>query len=121
MAQRASFGFVGIAVEFSSPFLYESSVPYLEDSIKPGLIAALRPRICVGSSETLAVQITTSPRCKQVLRLMWPEYILQIPLHRVVCLDCPGCANSFSLISADLVPVCEGGEGYAPVTVNQLS
>jgi hypothetical protein len=90
--------------------------------MKPVLIAAtLRPRICVGSSETLAVQITQYPRCKQALRLIWPEYILQIPLHRVVSLDCPGCANSFSLIAADLVSVCEGGEGYVPAVVNQLS
>lgn len=83
--------------------------------------AALRPRICVGSSETLAVQIAQCPRCKQTLRLMWPGYILQIPLHRVVYLDCPGCSNSFSLIATDLVPVCEGGEGYVPAVVNQLS
>ncbi len=89
--------------------------------MKPVLKAALRPRICVGSSETLAVQIIACPRCKQTLRLMWPEYILQIPLHRLVYLDCPSCANSFSLIAADLVPVCDGGEQYIPATVNQLS
>ena len=83
--------------------------------------ATLRPRICVGSSETLAVQITTCPRCKQTLRLMWPDYVLQIPLHRVVSLDCPVCAKSFSLVAADLVPVCDGGEGYVPAAVNQLS
>ncbi|HSY99646.1 MAG TPA: hypothetical protein VK788_09125 [Terriglobales bacterium] len=90
--------------------------------MKPVMMgAALRPRICVGSSETLAVQITACPRCKQTLRLMWPEYILQIPLHRVVYLECPACANSFSLIAADLVPVCDGGEGYVPAVVNHLS
>ena len=89
--------------------------------MKPVLNAALRPRICVGNSETLAIQITACPRCEQILRLMWPEYILQIPLHRVVCLNCPGCAKSFSLIAADLVPVCDGGEGYVPAMVNQLS
>ena len=90
--------------------------------MKPVLMGlALRPRICVGSSETLAVQTTACPRCKQALRLMWPEYILQIPLHRVVYVDCPGCANSFSLIAADLVPVCEGAEGYVSAVVNQLS
>jgi hypothetical protein len=89
--------------------------------MKPVLKVALRPRICVGSSETLAVQITACPRCKQTLRLMWPEYVLQIPLHRVVSLDCPGCANSFSLIAADLVPVWDGAEGYVPAVVNQLS
>jgi C4-type Zn-finger protein len=89
--------------------------------MKPVLTAALRPRICVGRSETLAVQTTACPRCQQTIQLMWPEYILQIPLHRVVSLDCPVCANSFSLIAADLVPVCEGGEGYVPGVVNQLS
>jgi hypothetical protein len=89
--------------------------------MKPVLKAASRPRISVGSSETLAVQITQCPRCKQKLRLMWPEYVLQIPLHRVVSLECPGCANSFSLIAADLVPVCDDGEECAPAVVNQLS
>ena len=89
--------------------------------MKPVLMAALRPRICVGSSETLAVQTTPCPRCKQALRLMWPEYILQIPLHRVIHLDCPWCATSFSLIAIDLVPVLEGAEEYAPAVVNQMS
>jgi hypothetical protein len=103
------------------PNLYESSVSYLEDSMKPLLIGALRPRICAGNSETLAVQVTTRPRCNRKLRLMWPEYILQIPLHRVVSLDCPGCANSFSLIAADLVPVLDGAERYTPAVVNHLS
>lgn len=90
--------------------------------MKPVLMGlALRPRICVGSSETLAVQTTACPRCKETLRLMWPDYVLQIPLHRVVCLDCPSCANSISLIAADLVPVLEGAEEYVPAVVNQVS
>jgi hypothetical protein len=90
--------------------------------MKPVMMGAtLRPRICVGSSETLTVQTATCPRCNQKLRLMWPEYILEIPLHRVVSLDCPGCANSFSLIAADLVPVLDGAERYTPAVVNHLS
>lgn len=90
--------------------------------MKPVLMGlALRARICVGSSETLAVQITSCPRCKQTLRLMWPEYILHIPLHRVIHLNCPCCAASFSLIAIDLVPVFDGAEGHAPAVVTQLS
>jgi hypothetical protein len=90
--------------------------------MKPVLMGpALRPRICVGSSETLAVQIAACPRCKQTLRLMWPDYILQIPAHRVVHVDCPRCATSFSLIAIDLVPVCDGAEGHTPAVVNQVS
>ena len=90
--------------------------------MKPVLMGlALRPRICVGSSETLAVQTTACPRCKQTLRLMWPEYILQIPAHRVIHVDCPCCAMSFSLIAIDLVPILDGAEGHAPAVVNQLS
>lgn len=34
---------------------------------------------------------------------MWPEYVLHIPLHRVIWLDCPACSNSFSLIAAGLL------------------
>jgi hypothetical protein len=52
---------------------------------------------------------------------MWPEYVLQIPLHRIVWLDCPLCSISFSILAMDLVPVCDGGEQYVPATVNQLS
>jgi hypothetical protein len=89
--------------------------------MKSVLKAALRPRICVGGSETLAVQIAQCPRCKQTLRLMWPEYILQIPLHRVVSLECTGCAKSFSLIAVDLVPVLDGAEQYTPAVVNHVS
>jgi hypothetical protein len=51
---------------------------------------------------------------------MWPEYFLHIPLHLIVYLNCLGCASSFSLIAADLVLVCDGGEGYVPAVVNQL-
>ena len=89
--------------------------------MKPVLMAALRPRICVGSSETLAVQTTACPQCKLALRLMWPEYILQIPAHRVIHLDCPWCATSFSLIAIDLTPVVNGELRYAATVVNQLS
>ena len=90
--------------------------------MKPVLMGlALRPRICVGSSETLAVQTTVCPRCKQTLRLMWPDYILQIPAHRVIHVNCPCCATSLSLIAIDLVPIFDGAEEYAPAVVNQVS
>ena len=88
--------------------------------MKP-VLTVLRSRIRVGGSETLSAQTCQCPRCKQTFCLMWPEYILQIPLHRVVTLDCPGCANSFSLIATDLIPVCDDREQYVPATVNQLS
>jgi len=88
--------------------------------MKP-FLTVLRSRIRVGSSETLAAQTTQCPRCSQELCLMWPEYVLQIPLHRVVWLDCPGCAISFSLIAIDLVPVLDGEERYAAAVVSQLS
>jgi hypothetical protein len=85
------------------------------------MMGVLRPRICVGSSETLAVQIAVCPNCNEKLRLMWPGFVLQIPSHRVVYLDCPLCKHSFSLLAFDLVPLNEGGEQYAAAEVRQLS
>jgi hypothetical protein len=85
------------------------------------ILTVLRSRIRVGSSETLSAQTCQCPRCNQTICLMWPEYVLHIPLHRVIWLDCPGCAISFSVLAMDLVPVLDGGEGYAPAVVNQLS
>jgi hypothetical protein len=52
-----SLNHFGLTVEFCSPNLYESSVSYLEDSMKPVLLAVLRSRVRVGSSETFAAQI----------------------------------------------------------------
>jgi hypothetical protein len=88
--------------------------------MKP-VLTVLRSRIHVGSSETLSAQTCQCPRCKQTLCLMWPEYVLHIPLHRVVCLDCPGCALSFSLLAADLSPTPEAESLFLHADVNLLS
>jgi len=88
--------------------------------MKP-VLTVLRSRIRVGSSETLSAQTCQCPRCDRKLCLMWPEYVLQIPLHRVIWLDCPGCAISFSLVAMDLVPVSDGESRFNHATVNQLS
>ena len=88
--------------------------------MKP-LLTVLRSRIRVGSSETLAAQTVLCPRCRQKLCLMWPEYILHIPLHRVVWLDCSGCAISFSVLAIDLVPAADAESRFPNAVVNQLS
>ena len=89
---------------------------------KPVLTGApLRPRICVGSSETLAVQVAICPGCREKLRLMWPGWVLQIPVHRVIYLDCPLCRHSFTLLAIDLISLSEGGEQYAAAEVRHLS
>ena len=81
----------------------------------------LRSRIRVGSSETLSAQTCQCPRCDRTLCLMWPEYVLHIPLHRVVSLDCPGCAISFSLLAVELAPVSDGESRFPHAVVNHLS
>jgi hypothetical protein len=88
--------------------------------MKP-VLTVLRSRIRVGSSETFTTQIAQCPRCGRTLCLMWPEYVLHIPLHRVIWLDCPGCAISFSVLAMDLVPVLEGESRFCHATVNHLS
>lgn len=88
--------------------------------MKP-VLTVLRSRIRVGSSETLSAQTCQCPRCDQTLCLMWPEYVLHIPLHRVVTLDCPSCTVSFSLLAADLVPVSDGESRFSHAVVNHLS
>jgi hypothetical protein len=88
--------------------------------MKP-VLTVRRSRIRVGSSETFAAQIAQCPQCKQKLSLMWPEHVLHVPLHRVIDVDCPACAISFSLIAIDLVPVLDGEERYAAAVVNLLS
>jgi len=60
-------------------------------------------------------------RAQNGAQLIWPDYILQIPAHRVIHVNCPCFATSFSLIAIDLVPVLDGAEGHAPAVVNQLS
>ena len=89
--------------------------------MKPVLVAVLRSRVRVGNSETFAAQIAQCPQCKQGLSLLWPEHVLHVPLHRVIDVDCPGCAISFSLIAIDLVPVPNGEERYAAAVVSQLN
>jgi hypothetical protein len=88
--------------------------------MKP-VLTVLRSRICVGSSETLAAQTAQCPRCNQTLCFMWPEYVLHIPLHRVVHVDCPSCAFSFSLIAIDLISIGESWEDHVAAVVSQLS
>lgn len=88
--------------------------------MKP-VLTVLRSRIRVGNSETLAAQTSECPRCSKKLCLMWPEHVLQIPLHRVVWLDCPGCAVSFSVLAPDLVPVANAESRFIHVEVIDLS
>jgi hypothetical protein len=88
--------------------------------MKP-VLTVLRSRIRVGSSETLAAQTAQCPRCKQTCCLMWPEYVLHIPLHRVTWLDCPTCTISFSVLAMDLVPVSDAESLFLHAVVNHLS
>lgn len=88
--------------------------------MKPVLTVS-RSRIRVGSSETLSAQTCQSPRCSQTFCLMWPEYVLHFPLHRVVWLDCPRCAFQFSVLAGELVPVQDGESQFSQVTVYLLS
>jgi hypothetical protein len=88
--------------------------------MKP-VLTVFRSRICVGSSETLAAQTAQCPHCNQKLCLMWPEYVLHIPLHRVVWVDCPGCAISFSLLAIDLIPMSDAESLFLHAVVNDLS
>jgi hypothetical protein len=88
--------------------------------MKP-VLTVLRSRIRVGSSETLSAQTCHCPRCDQTVCLMWPEYVIHIPLHRVVSLDCPVCAKSFSLVAMELIPVSDAESRLCHATVNHLS
>jgi hypothetical protein len=69
-----------------------------------------RLRILIGESETLSAWIATCPDCGRSFRLQWPNSVLQIPLHRVVDLLCPHCAEAITLVAASLVPDEEGAE-----------
>jgi hypothetical protein len=75
--------------------------------MKP-VLTVLRSRIRVGSSETMSAQTGQSPRCCQTVCLVWPECVLQIPLHRVIWVDCPACTIPFSIRATDLVPMSDG-------------
>jgi hypothetical protein len=88
--------------------------------MKP-VLTVLRSRIRVGSCETLSAQTCQCPGCEQTCRLMWPEYVLHIPLHRVITLDCPGCSNSFSLLAMDLVSIPNGESRFTHAAINLLS
>jgi hypothetical protein len=88
--------------------------------MKPAL-TVLRSRIRVGSCETLSAQTCQCPQCNRTVCLMWPEYVLHIPLHRVVWLDCPSCSISFSVLAMDLVPMSDGESRFLHTNVNHLS
>lgn len=64
--------------------------------------ALFRARICIGSCEVLSTWAATCPKCSQQFRLLWPFWVLQIPLHRVVDLRCPFCRCAISLIAGTL-------------------
>ena len=88
--------------------------------MKP-VLTVLRSLIRVGSSETLSAQTYQCPQCNRTVCLMWPEYVLHIPLHRVIWLDCPGRAISFSVLAMDLVPVADAVSRFLHAVVNHLS
>jgi hypothetical protein len=88
--------------------------------MKP-VLTVLRSRIRVGISETLSAQTSQCPGCKQIFCLMWPEYVLHIPLHRVASIDCPGCTISFFILAMDLVPASEAESRFPQAVVNHLS
>lgn len=61
-----------------------------------------RAKICIGSCEVLSTWASTCPKCNQQFRLLWPFWVLHIPLHRVVDLRCPLCQHTFSLVAVSL-------------------
>ena len=74
--------------------------------------APFRAKICIGSCEVLSTWAAMCPKCNQLFRLLWPFWVLQIPLHRVVDLRCPFCRYAFSEIAGSLT--CDGSEQLAP-------
>jgi len=64
--------------------------------------ALLRAKICIGSCEVLSTWIAECPKCVGQFRLLWPFWVLQIPVHRVVDLRCPFCQHSFSGVAVSL-------------------
>ena len=64
--------------------------------------APFRAKISIGQREVLSTWAATCPKCDQRFRLLWPFWVLQIPLHRVVGLRCPRCQHSFSLVAVSL-------------------
>ena len=58
-----------------------------------------RARICIGSCELLSAWAASCPKCGQRFSLLWPFWVLHIPLHRVVDLRCPFCQHSTTCVS----------------------
>ena len=79
-----------------------------------------RAKICIGSCEVLTTWAATCPKCNQHFRLLWPFWVLQIPLHRVVDLRCPFCQQSYSHVAVSLT-ACDGGERLTASVVEGLS
>jgi hypothetical protein len=79
-----------------------------------------RAKICIGSCEVLSTWIAACPKCNRQFRLLWPFWVLNIPLHRVVDLRCPFCRDSFSLVAASLMS-CDGGERMTAGLVEGLA
>jgi hypothetical protein len=79
-----------------------------------------RAKICIGSCEVLSAWTAMCPKCDQHVRLLWPFWVLQIPLHRVVDLRCPFCRHAFPLVALLLV-CCDGTERLAAGLVEGLS
>jgi hypothetical protein len=84
---------------------------------KPALESCFRARILIGSSETLSAWIAVCPECKNSFRLLWPTWVLHIPLHRVVDVGCPVCGKSTLLIAAFLA--LDVGERQLPTGIVQ--
>jgi len=82
--------------------------------------APFRAKICIGHCEVLSIWSATCPKCNQRFRLLWPFWVLYIPLHRVVDLRCPLCHTSFSLVAVSLT-LHNGNERMAAGLVEGLS
>jgi len=81
--------------------------------------APFRAKICIGSCEVLSTWAATCPKCNQHFRLLWPFWVLQIPLHRVVDLRCPFCRYPFSPVAGTLT--CDGSQQLSPGLVEGVS
>jgi len=82
--------------------------------------APFRAKICIGSCEVLCTWAAICPKCDKHFRLLWPFWVLHIPLHRVVDLRCPFCQHSFSVVAVSLISH-NGSEGLAGGLVEGLN
>jgi len=82
-------------------------------------VELFRAKICIGSRVVLSIWIAECPKCNEQFRLMWPFWVLHIPLHRVVDLRCPFCQHSFSLVAISLMS-WDGSERLAAGLVQEL-